>query len=345
MSETQEEDNEEKSRGSNKEREKEIKDLTLKSYYNDLETDRPDKDTAGIYRETFIYLEEWLEDQNSIDTWRDLEPEHLSLFRSYLKDDEGLSGLTRKQHFQRLRSFFRDQDDTEELVEKINGWKFERQTLEAKETNNEVNFLTIPEYQKIVDACQSTREELIIRGLWELGIRRAEFAELKKDHLNRDEQTVDVDNKKNWKTRTIPYSEELKPVLSEWLDYGGREQYSKHDEDDYLIVTQHSSQVRPNYINKIVRRVASRTEVNKEITDDAKGNTRWFPTARHFRNSYATHRANSGMVLSKLSTLMGHMSEETTARYCADLTEELIEANDNHRPKSKNMAEELAREF
>ncbi len=51
------------------------------------------------------------------------------------------------------------------------------------------------------------------------------------------------------------------------------------------------------------------------------------------------------MVLSKLSTLMGHMSEETTARYCADLTEELIDANDNHRPKSKNMAEELAREL
>ncbi|WP_276278470.1 site-specific integrase [Haloarcula regularis] len=189
------ESKEEKTRGSNKEREKEIQDLTLESYYKDLKSDRPDKDTAGIYRETFIYLEEWIQDKNSIDSWRDLQPEHLSLFRSHLKDDEGLSGLTRKQHFQRLRSFFRDQDDTEELVEKINGWKFERQTLEAKETNNEVNFLTIPEYQKIVDACQSTREELIIRGLWELGIRRAEFAELKIDHLNRDIQTVDVDNK------------------------------------------------------------------------------------------------------------------------------------------------------
>lgn len=333
----------EKSRGSNEERKKEIKDIDLREYHSDLMTDKAGKKTPVVYRETFIKIEEWIEMQDDIDRWHDLKPAHLSLFRKHLQEEAGLWGRVIDQHLNRLSKFFGDKDRNE-LVDKISGFDSTNQNLYQKETGQEVLFVDIHEYAEILDACEKNLEELVIRILWETGMRRSELAETTiENKIDREKQVFYVDNKKNDETRTIPYSSELKPVLREWLDYGGRSQYSKADESDYLIINQHSEQVQPAYINKIVRRVADRTDVSYSYAEDAKGRKQWFPTAHHFRHSYATYRVANGMDLKTLSKLLGHKGGvEQTAKYVGILEDGLREDNEKYRPKTRSAAQDVA---
>ena len=334
---------EEKTRGSNEERAKEIDDLQLREYYTEIASNKRDKQTPHGYRETFLMLEDWMDEQE-IDSWEELEPAHMTFINNHLSEDKNLYGSTIDRHFDRLRVFFRDKE-REDLVKKVNGFDKTSKQLYQKQTGEEVLYLDVYEYKDILDATETLREKLIIQILWETGMRRAELAETTLQKVHLEDQEIKVDNKKNPKTRTIPYSAELQPTLREWIEYGGREQYSKAEESDYLILTQHSTQVQPNYINKVVRKVADRAGVSYSYGTDAKDRKLWFPTAHHFRHSYATHRVSNGINLKKLAKLMGHKHTEQTARYVGIKDDDLREANERYRPKTRDRAEDLARKI
>lgn len=330
---------EEKTRGSNAERAKEVEDTELKNYYRERKGDDFTSTWQG-YRETFNKLEDWIDENDDIASWREMDVQD---FKSWKHDKVShLSAGAKTQQMGRIRQFLRDKDK-EDIADELD-YSGSKKTQEQREERTEVLYLETTEYKKILDATESLREKLIIQLLWECGLRRSEIAELRLKDVYLEDGYVAIDTKKNEDNfRDVPFSVEIKPTLRDWLEYGGRSQYSKAEDSKYLIVTQHSEQVRPNYINKIARRVADRAGVSKEITEDAKGNTRWFPTARHFRNSYATHRAKNGMNLKKLKRLMGHSHVETTSRYVQVDIEDKIEANKRYRPKTKDEAEEVAR--
>lgn len=335
---------------SNEEREKGIDDPYLREFYNDIKTDKRDKQTPHGYKETFIMLEEWME-ENDLSSWQDLLPPHISELKNYLEEDMGLYGSSADRHLDRIRLFFKsdivdDADvDKQKCIDKIDGFSNTNIQYYQKKTGEEVLYIDLDEYIEILEACETLREKLIIQTLWETGLRRSELAETTLQKVHLDDMEITVDNKKNSKTRTVPYSAELQPTMREWMEYGGRDQYSKADDSSYLIITQHSKQVQPAYINKVVRRVADRTDVSYSYGTDAADRKLWFPTAHHFRNSYATHRASNGMNLKKLARLMGHKSTEQTARYVGVKGDDLREANEDYRPKTRDRARELAREF
>lgn len=331
----------EKSRGSNEERQKEIKDIEMKEYYSDILSNKRNKQTHKGYRETFLMLEEWME-ENQIESWQELQPSHITFLNNYLSEERGLYGSTIDRHLDRLRAFFRDKNK-DELVEKTQTFDKTTEQLYQKKTGEEVLYLEIPEYKQILDATETLREKLVIQILWETGMRRSELTETTLQKVDLENKEINVDNKKNSKTRPIPYSSELQPTLREWIKYGGRDQYSKASESEYLLISQKSEQVRPAFPNKVVRRVADRTDVSYSYGKDASGRNMWFPTAHHFRHSYATHRASSGMNLKKLSRLMGHRHTEQTARYVGVKGDDLADANEKHRPKTYDLSEELSR--
>lgn len=341
---------------SNQERKKEIQDPYFKEFYGDIKTDKRDKQTPHGYRETLLMLEEWME-ENDINSWQDLTRYHMTELKNYLEEDKGLYGSSADRHLDRLRLFFKSEEAIkeagvykEDCIDKINGFSNTNQQLYQKVTGEDVIFVTKDEYREMLDACNSTREELIIRTLWETGMRRSELAETTLQKVKIDEKKIEVDNKKNDGTRTIPFSPDLLPILREWMEYGGREQYSKAEDSPYLIITQHSEQVQPAYINKIVRRVADRAGISESYATDAMDRKLWKPTAHHFRNAYATYRVAESegagaMNLKKLAELMGHSNTEQTARYVGLLEDDLEEANEKYRPKMKDKARELAREL
>lgn len=320
---------------------KELETEKFLKFYNDKKFKENEPETAKNYREVFFRLEEWFESHEEIDSWEDFDEYNVAEFVEFLRND-GLFGLTIERYLDKV-SGFAQSDDREAISEEIREYEFTSKTLQEEVTGDAVKYLEIPDYKKIVDACESTVEELIIRSLWETGVRRTELAELTIQRVKRDEQLYKVHTKKNDDTRKIPYSPELKPVLQEWLDYGGRDQYGTADNSNRLIINMHSGEVTGGWINDVVRRVSDRAGVGEVYTQDAKGRDLHFPTCRHFRNSYATHRVANGLSLEKLRELMGHHSVEVTSKYVGVKTDQLREDNERYRPKTYDVSDEVAR--
>lgn len=312
-------------------------------FYKKKKIKENEPETAKSFREVFFRLEEWFETQEDIEHWDDFEEWHIPDFVQHLKDDN-LHGLTIQRYLDKV-SGFAQWDDREEISEELRGYKFTKKTLQEEKTGDAVKYLEIPEYKRIVDACNSTVEELIIRSLWECGLRRSELAEMTIQRVKRDKQIYKVHTKKNDDSRDVPYSAELKPTLMEWLDYGERDKFGTAEDSNRLVINMHSAEVTPGWINDVVRRVSDRAGVSEVYAQDAKDRDLHFPTARHFRNSYATHRVANGMSLEKLKELMGHHSVEVTSKYVGVKTEQLREDNERYRPKTYDVSSEFARKL
>lgn len=305
----------------------------------EIPKDRQDS-TANSFKDAFRKFTQFLH-LEGINSWESFEVEHIHKYVEFLRE-ENYRDLTIDIHTSKLAKFA-DDSGRNDIAEELRSYKFDKTTLIEEETGKEVTYLTTEQYMKIVEACETTREELIIRCLWETGVRRSELAEMTRSRIDREDQIFRVINKKISGTRPVPYSSELKPVLSEWLDFGGREQYSTADESDRLLISMHDSKVRGKWINDKVREIADRTEVSYSYSKDAKNNNQNFPTAHDFRRSYATHRASSGLNLKKLSRMLGHKQVETTAKYVGVKTEDLKNDNERHRPKSYDVPTEFSR--
>lgn len=327
---------------------REIEDPAFRDHYDFIKADDSGTQTPSNYRDSFLRIEDWLE-YEGLDSWEDISKRHISSFINWCRDERDLWEGTIERHTERLSAFFQyqrdeyDYEEADEIIDRIRNYSFDSQTLFAEKTGDDVLYVAEDEYPKIVRACETLREELIIRILWETGIRRSELAELTLQRTKTDQNIIKVNNKKNDKSRPIPYSDELVPVMREWLEYGGRSKYSTADDSSYLIVTQHSEQIQPKYVNDVVRRVADRTDVSYVYGQDAAGRDLHFPTAHHFRSAYATHRVANGMNLEKVKELMGHKDVAVTSRYVGVKKKQLREDNEKYRPKTMDISDEVAR--
>lgn len=331
--------------------EKDLDNDEFTSFYLDLVTNNPDRKTPSNFKETFHRLEDFMEEEEL--EWSEFRDIHAKQFIRWLRDQD-LHDTTIERHIDKITQFLRDGEDAEDadttdredaILEALKDIELSDQSLTQKLTGKETLWVSVDQYTKILEACETTREELIIRFLWETGVRRSELAELTIQRIDRDESVIRVDNKKNDDSRTIPYSDEIKPILREWLDYGGRDSYKTAQNSPYLLVTQQSEQVQPAYVNTVVRRVSDRAGVSEVYGQDAAGRDLTFPTAHHFRHAFATHRVANGMSLEILKELMGHHSVEVTSKYVGLKDETIKDANEKYRPKSYDRETELVRQI
>jgi len=324
---------------------KRLRDPDLREFVKEVKSkNEGNANTEANYRQAFHILGEFTEWYDHADGWRDLQSVDMYDLVEYLREERNLNDTTIKQHSDNLAHFF-NKSDKEDLAEVLRDHKYNTESLSEKFKGKETLWVEVPQYIAIVEACETTREELIIRMLWETGVRTAELSELTLQRIDRDEDVIRIRNKKSDGTRSIPYSSEIKPVLREWLDYGGRDAFKTAQNSPYLIVTQNSEQVQPNYINTIVRRVSDRSGVGEVYGEDAAGRDLHYPTAHHFRHAYATHRAAAGMNLEILRKLMGHHSVEVTSHYVGLKEETRKIQNEQARPKTYDRESEILRKL
>lgn len=322
---------------------KRIRDAQLREVVKNIKSkNEGNSNTEANYRQAVHILTEFVEGYNHADDWKALESVDMYDLVEYLREERNLNDTTIKQHADNLAHLF-DEVDESDLADVLRDHSFKNENLAEKFKGKETLWVEVPQYVTIVEACETTREELTIRMLWETGIRTAELSELTLQRIDRDEEVIRVRNKKSDGVRTIPYSSEIKPILREWLDYGGRDAFKTAENSPYLIVTQNSEQVQPNYINTIVRRVSDRSGVGEVYGQDAAGRDLHFPTAHHFRHAFATHRAANGMNLEILRDLMGHHSVEVTSHYVGLKPDVKKTQNEQARPKAFDMDSEKLR--
>lgn len=268
-------------------------------------------------------------DEEGVESYEAVEYEDMEDFLDFLLDSS--SHLTAKGLFSPVRVFLQRQDI--EAADDVDLSELGDETLIEQHIPDGIQYLEIDEHKQMLEACESLREKLICQLLWATGVRRSEAVDIEMRHFDWDEQRIEINNAKVNGWRTVYYGNRLDRLLRKWRNYG-RSQYKYADESDYLLCTNHSTQVQSKYPNEVVKRVADRAGLLESYATDSAGRDLYKPTAHSYRHSYAVHRVREGINLKFLAELMGHNSVETTAdNYLQFKQKDIKEADRRYRPK------------
>lgn len=205
------------------------------------------------------------------------------------------------------------------------------------DSHSEVRYLDTDEYDTLLEACSNLRDELILRLLWETGVRVSEACNIRIEDIDRDTRQIEIQTAKQQRgsgsTRTVYYRYALADVLQKWLDRGGRTKYLSADESEYLLVTKESPKMPPNRLGEIIHEVADRTEIQEVVFTNVSGQPQHRITPHTFRHSYAVHRTKNGMPIVYLQDLLGHSDIDITRQYLKFRTDDIREAEKTYAPR------------
>jgi integrase/recombinase XerD len=197
------------------------------------------------------------------------------------------------------------------------------------------------EHQKMVNACETLRERLIVELLWQTGVRASELSGLKESHTKIHETKEDyeedqirvytkkINTKNNW--RWVFVSPGTRRRIDRYIETE-RKNYAPHEDSPYLLITERSDQMAEVTINKKFREIAERAGIQYVLWEDAAGRPRYKFHPHAARHSFAIHRVRAGMNLEFLRQLLGHESCDTSAWYLQFASKHLREAEHEYRP-------------
>jgi len=142
---------------------------------------------------------------------------------------------------------------------------------------------------KLINACNTPKEKLIVYTLTDTGLRVSELANLKKDNILWQERRLVVYGKggpygKKTKRRVIPMTERVYTILSAWFTLNDK------------IMTARN-------IQYILKNVAQRSGITKKISPHV------------LRHTFAVNCIKKNISTRALQTLLGHDHLATTEIY------------------------------
>lgn len=203
--------------------------------------------------------------------------------------------------------------------------------------HSDVRYLTVDEYEQVLAAIDKPRNDVLIRLLWETGVRAGEASAIEIGDLDRSAREVEVETGKqtrsNTQTRTVYYRPSFGRALQEWLDNGHRDSYLRADASDRLLLSRDSDHLPPTRISEIVDEVATAARLQETLWTNQRGQEMNRITPHTFRHSYAVHRTKNGMPIVYLSELMGHAEIDVTRKYLQFRDDDIREAEQQYAPR------------
>ncbi|ADQ67573.1 tyrosine-type recombinase/integrase [Halogeometricum borinquense] len=187
----------------------------------------------------------------------------------------------------------------------------------SQSLRDDVHYLTPDEVQQLVDNVHSPpklRNELIIKMLFQTGMRRGELCKVKLHDVNREERSIRIHADKTHSNRTVYYQPSLSTPLNIWID-AERNGVLTADDSPHLFPTQKAEHIKPNSVSRIVREAAEEAGIQEVMYHDKGGRPKRKITGHTLRHSFAVAALKNGMDVRTLQKLMGHADIETTQMY------------------------------
>lgn len=177
----------------------------------------------------------------------------------------------------------------------------------------------------------SVRNELLIRTMFQTGVREQELRNIRLRDLDRDERSIRVETAKTGGYRTV-YYRDLEPHLTMWLDRGFRDSMRPADDSEYLFLTNRSEKLARDRPNRIIKQAAENAGIQEVLYTDENDGERRRITSHALRHGFARACVTSGMDISFLQEVMGHQNIETTKIYLEFTDDDLKEQVRKHGP-------------
>jgi integrase/recombinase XerD len=265
-----------------------------------------------------------------------ISTEDLEDYLDYLLEEGYAHSTIEKSNFLQVGKFLKKKKDIDkDVIESVDRDFIDTTGKIEKNLEDKKKYLEKEEFREMLNHTKNLREELILKLLWETGVRRTEASKIRLSKIDRSEQKIKVKDLKGKEKdeRKVYYTSLLSNVLVDWLDNGGREQYQKAESSPYLLPTNQSDRIQPVTINKTVKRVADRAGILEVVTKDSEGKNLHRPTAHSLRHSFAVYRVKNGCPLAYLKDLLGHEDASVTEIYLDYRDEDVKEANRKYRPR------------
>lgn len=245
-----------------------------------------------------------------------------------------------------LSSTFSDIQDPTEGVETNDYLDFKNTgSKKLEEMHEQVHYLEADEVTQLIENVPKpeTRNELIIKLLYTTGLRQSTLVNIEVNDLDREERLIKCYSPKAGDTIKIWYPPTVISVMEKWLSQ--RKAYAGGTDSDYLFVSHQNEQLKPNRINKIVKKAAENAGLQEVVYEDASTPDgsgleldddttfkRYKITGHTLRHSFAVYFLQKGGDIKTLSELMNHDSLDTTKIYLETLDDDDKEAQMRYGP-------------
>ena len=166
---------------------------------------------------------------------------------------------------------------------------------------------------------KGVRDKLVIETLFGTGMRLAELLGLKETDINIYEGTLKVLGKRN-KQRIIPINNELKLLISEYLELKKNQNFNNNSLT--LLVTDKGADAYPKLIYLIVQKYLSYISTQNKKSPHV------------LRHTFATSLLNRGADLNAIKELLGHANLSATQIYTHNSVERLKSIYKQAHPKA-----------
>lgn len=170
------------------------------------------------------------------------------------------------------------------------------------------------------------RNRLLIRLLWQTGVRVHELVGMELDNLDREERTIRVYSQKTSDWRTVYFQEDLDFLLDQWIDGGYRDSYGPSDQSPYLFPSQRSEQIDYYTVGKIVRKAADEAGIQEVMYQDVSGSNKHRITPHAIRHGHAVHSLRCGLDVRTIQKHLGHKNIDTTMKYLQLIDDDVKES-------------------
>ena len=177
------------------------------------------------------------------------------------------------------------------------------------------------------DTFDGEMERLVLRMLYETGMRRSELAMLRLGGVDLSAKSIKVRGKGN-KERIIPIENELAQNISRFLALRDMKieelkcADEHYEETDRLLINGKGRAVSDGMIYVIVKRYMSPISAAERVSPHV------------FRHSFATHMLNEGANIDAIKELLGHSDLGTTEVYTHVAREHLKETYKHAHPRA-----------
>lgn len=286
--------------------------------------------TEGTARRYVGCVRQWrdyLRDERDKTLWEANTGDMRLYLREMVKDDYAADTIdvTRaaiSQFYQKMNDAREEGFDVPEVENPadeldISGWShLKKGTKKSQEIRKEFHYLKPHEVGQLVDNVPNPtlRNKLIVRLLFQTGVRRGELAEIRLDDIDREERRIRIRSEKSHANRSVWYHPSLDQLMTLWIDVE-RNAVLTADESPYLFPTKESERISGRMITWVVSTAAENAGLQAVMYTDKNGNEKHEVTAHTLRHSFAVQALKEGMDTRWLQKALGHAKIETTERY------------------------------
>lgn len=184
-----------------------------------------------------------------------------------------------------------------------------------KESRNGMVYVTHEQLKKLAENVPKpkVRNELMIRLMFQTGMRRSEVANLKIQHVDTESRVIEVYSDKTEEWRTVYYNQSLDLYMDQWLG-AYRSSHPKAESSPYFFITPKGN-LQKNRVNRIVKKAAENAGIQEEMYVDKSGQTRYRVTSHALRHGHGVHSIKCGIDPKSVQKHMGHTDIEQTMDY------------------------------